>query len=604
METPNPLNELPSMNEPSLLLVPVPGGSRIRIRKAGLLAVAASLVLAGCVGEAPAPTERASGGFEQDPNLVQPDLPTADALGVAGPMSGPALRIERSRLYEDTRILSADSMQGRAPGTPGEERAVRHIEARMAEAGLVPVGERGDFRLPIELLGMTKDLRGSTVSIAAPDGTPLDLRIEQNFTFWSTSERELVEFEDLPLVFVGHGVQAPEHDWDDFKGADLTGAILLFLNDDPSVVEDGEALFGGDIRTYYGRWTYKFEQAQRLGAAGAIVIHTDESASYGFSVIGNMGERQIWQRDYRLDFLAWMDSTLTARVATAMGTDVPGLFTLGSQRDFAPLDTGFRVSSSIRTQFERVQAPNVAGMIRGSDPALADEYIVITAHHDHLGTDPSLPGDTIFNGALDNALGVAGILALGDALAEAAPRRSILIVSVTAEEGGILGSGLFVESPPVPRNRIIANINVDSPQAFGPTRDVAAIGLDMTDMGAVFRRVAERYGLRPVGDPNPMAGSFYRSDQVSFAKAGIPALYLQAGTDFARDLGFDPAAFMAERYHQVSDVMTPEWDLTGLERDLRILFEVILDVANADARPRWVPGNEFESAFDALYGRR
>lgn len=568
----------------------------------GTLALGALLVLVGC-GESAAPS-RTSGAFEQDPNLVQPDVPTAEELGVAGPTSGPALRIERTRLFEDTRILSADSMQGRAPGTPGEARAVRHIEARMAEAGLVPVGGRSDYRLPIELLGMTKDLGASTVSIVGPGGTPLDLRIEQNFTFWSTSEQELVQIEDLPLVFVGHGVQAPEYGWDDFKGVDLSGAIALFLNDDPAVVEGGDALFGGDIRTYYGRWTYKFEQAQRMGAVGAIVVHTDASASYGYSVIGNMGERQIWQRDYRLDFLAWMDSTLTAQVAGAIGTDVPGLFALGARRDFEPIDTGFRVTSTIRTQFERIQAPNVAGMIRGSDPTLADEYIVITAHHDHLGTDPSLPGDTIFNGALDNALGVAGILALGDALAEAAPRRSILIVSVTAEEGGILGSGIFVESPPVPRNQIIANINVDSPQAFGPTRDVAAIGLDMTDMGDVFRRVVERYGLRPAGDPNPMAGSFYRSDQVSFAKAGIPALYLQSGTDFARDLGFDPAAHMAERYHQVSDVMTPEWDLTGLERDLRILFEVILEVANADARPRWVPGNEFESAFDALYGPR
>lgn len=557
--------------------------------------IGCSLFVTGCGSTA---------GFEQDPSLVQPDVPSAEELGVAGPTTGPALRIERTRLYEDTRILSADSMAGRAPATPGEERAIRHIEARMAEAGLVPVGNRSDFRLPIELLGMTKDRGASTARITGPDGTPLDLRIEENFTFWSTSERDEVEFAELPLLFVGHGVQAPEHAWDDFKDVDVAGAVLLFLNDDPSVVEEGEPLFSGDIRTYYGRWTYKFEQAQRMGAAGAIVIHTDESASYGFSVIGNMGERPMWQRDYRLDFLAWMDSTLTAQVAAAMDTDVPGLFALGSQRDFAPIDTGFRVSSQIRTQFERVEVSNVAGLIRGSDPDLADEYIVITAHHDHLGVDPNLPGDTIFNGALDNAVGVAGILALGEALAEAAPRRSILVVSVTAEEGGILGSGLFVESPPVPRNRIIANINVDSPQAFGPTHDVAAIGLDMTTMGEVFRRVVESYGLRPMGDPNPMAGSFYRSDQVSFAKAGIPALYLQAGTDFARDLGFDPAAFMAERYHQVSDVMTPEWDLTGLERDLRVLFEVILEVANADERPRWLPGNEFESAFEALYGPR
>lgn len=541
---------------------------------------------------------------------LQPDRPTAEALGVAGPLEGPALRILRERLLEDTRILSADSMQGRAPATLGEERTVRFLTERMQSAGLTPVDGGDDFRLPVNLLGMTKNLERSTVELAGPEG-PLDLRIEENFTFWSTSEEPVVELDEVPLVFVGYGVEAPEYGWDDFKGEDVAGKVLLFLNDDPAVTEHGEALFGGDIRTYYGRWTYKFEQAQRHGAAGAIVIHTDESAAYGFSVIGNMGERQVWQRDYRLDFLAWMDSTSTHQVAQAMGTDVPGLFAMGNDRDFRPVDTGFRVSARIETDFERKVGHNVAGVVRGSDPVLADEWVVFTAHHDHLGTDPTLPatnpGDTIFNGALDNALGVAGILALGEAFAEAAEagelRRSVMILSVTAEEGGLLGSGYFVENPPFPLRRIVANINVDSPQSYGPTRDVAAIGIDMNTLGPVFEEVVRSYGLEPAGDPNPMAGSFYRSDQLNFAKAGIPALYLQAGRDYARELGFDPVADRAERYHQVHDIITKGWDLTGLERDLRILYAVSLRVANADEPPRWFEGNEFESAWRALYGR-
>jgi Zn-dependent M28 family amino/carboxypeptidase len=553
-----------------------------RFSRLSPLPLLAALVLAG--GCAPADAPQAA-----DPGaLGHPDRPLAAELGVEGPTEGPALRITRDRLWDDTAILSADSMLGRAPGTVGEERAVRHIERRMAEAGLETLGDHG-YRLPIELLAMTKRVEASTVRLEGPGGALP------------------VELDEVPLVFVGYGVEAPEYGWDDFRGEDVAGKVLLFLNDDPAVVEDGEALFGGDIRTYYGRWTYKYEQAQRHGAAGAIVIHTDESAAYGYSVIGNMGERQMWQRDYRLDFLAWMDSTMTAEVAAAMGTDVPGLFEMGNRRDFRPVDTGFRVSARIETEFERVQAPNVAGVIRGSDPELRDEYVVFTAHHDHLGVDPSLPGDSIFNGALDNALGVAGILALGDAFAEAARegnlRRSVIILSVTAEEGGLIGSGQFVESPPVPLASIVANFNVDSPQAYGPTRDVAAIGLDMNEMGLVFGEVVRSYGLEPAGDPNPMAGSFYRSDQLSFAKAGIPALYLQRGTLYARDLGFDPAAYHLERYHQVTDEMTPEWDLTGLERDLRVLFEVALRVANADAQPRWFPGNEFESQWQALYGR-
>jgi Zn-dependent M28 family amino/carboxypeptidase len=562
---------------------------------AGLALLAA---IAGCA-PADAPVLRDAA----PPN--HPDWPTAEELGVPGPTEGPSLRITREALWDDTAILSADSMLGRAPGTVGEERAVRHIERRMAEAGLEPLAG-GSYRLPVEILGMTKNLESQSVRVEGPGGA-LPVEVERNFTFWSTNEASRVELEEVPVVFVGHGVQAPEYGWDDFKGEDLSGKILLFLNDDPAVTENGEALFGGPIRTYYGRWTYKFEQAERQGAAGAIVVHTDESAAYGFSVIGTMGERRVWQRDYRLDFLAWMDSTLTARVAEAMGTDVPGLFEMGAQRDFRPVDTGFTVSASFETEFERIQAPNVAGVVRGTDPELRDQYLVFTAHHDHLGVDPSLPGDSIYNGALDNALGVAGILALAEAFVEQAAagelRRSVIFLSVTAEEGGLLGSGAFVQDPPVPLASIVANVNVDSPQSWGPTRDVAAIGLDMNDMGRVFEEVVRSQGLEPAGDPNPMAGYFYRSDQLNFAKAGIPALYLQAGTDYARDLRFDPAAVQLERYHQVTDVMTPEWDLTGLERDLRILFEVVLRVANADDPPRWFPGNEFEAAWRELYGR-
>ncbi|CAN5740158.1 M28 family metallopeptidase [soil metagenome] len=575
-------------------------------RAPALLSALLLAVLAGCAPDAP---DRATpvgppDGVEEAVR-TQSERPTAEALGVAGPTEGPALRIQRESLLDDTRILSADSMGGRAPGTPGEERAIRHIERRFGEAGLEPVAG-GSFRLPVALLGMTKDLERSTVEVAGPDGA-LPIAVEQNFTFWSTSEAPVVELSDVPVVFVGYGVEAPAHGWDDFKGEDVAGKVLLFLNDDPAVMEDGEPLFGGDIRTYYGRWTYKFEQAQRHGAAGAIVIHTDASAAYGFSVIGNMGERKVWQRDYRLDLLAWADSTLTHQVAEAMGTDVPGLFEMGNRRDFRPVDTGYRVTARIETEFERVEAYNVAGVVRGSDPELADEYVVFTAHHDHMGVDPGLPGDTIFSGALDNALGVAGIIALAEAFVEAAAagelRRSAIFLSVTAEEGGLLGSGYFVENPPVPLASIVANVNVDSPQAWGPTRDVAAIGIDMNDMGTVFGEVVRSYGLTPAGDPNPMAGSFYRSDQVNFAKAGIPALYLQAGTDYARELGFDAPALRLERYHQVSDMITAEWDLTGLERDLRVLFAVALRVANRDEAPRWFPGNEFESAWRELYGR-
>ncbi|MEX2527531.1 MAG: M28 family peptidase [Gemmatimonadota bacterium] len=504
-------------------------------------------------------------------------------------------------LMRDVRVLSADSMEGRAPASPGEARAVRYIEARYREMGLEPVND--SYQLPIELVGMTRRSGASFASLEGPSGA-LPLTPEVDFTYWSTAEEPVVELGDVPVVFVGHGVEAPEYGWDDYKQENLEGKILLFLNDDPRVEEDGEVLFGGPIRTYYGRWTYKFEQAQKHGAAGAIVVHTDESASYGFSVIGGEGGRQIWQRDYRLGFLAWMDSTHSAAVAAAMGTDIPGLFSMASSRDFRPVDTGFRLTARIETDFERVQAPNVAGMIRGSDPELAQEYVVFTSHHDHMGMNPDLPGeDKVFNGALDNALGVAAMMGVAEALVETQPRRSILFVSVTAEEGGLLGSGQFVESPPVPRAGMVANFNIDAPQPYGLTHDVAAIGLEMNTLGELFSEVVTDHGLRPEGDPNPEAGSFYRSDQLNFAKAGVPAIYLQAGRDYVDDLGFDPQAHRLEHYHQPSDSVSSHWDLRGLERDMRIFAEVALRVANSPELPRWRAGNEFESAWRALYQR-
>jgi Zn-dependent M28 family amino/carboxypeptidase len=514
-----------------------------------------------------------------------------------------AERITAEGILRDVEVLSADSMEGRAPGTVGEERAIRYIVERFRQAGLEPVGE--DYLLPVDLVGMTKNAARSSITIQGRGGA-LALAQDENFTFWSTTEQPVVELRDVPIVFVGYGVEAPEHEWDDFKGEDLSGKVLLFLNDDPPVVEDGVELFGGPIRTYYGRWTYKFEQAQKHGAAGAIIVHTDESASYGFSVIGNTGSRQIWQRDYQVPLLAWMDSTRSEQVATGLDTDLAGLFAMAARRDFRPVDTGYRVSARIETEFERVRAYNVAGVLRGSDPTLADEYLVFTAHHDHLGMNPDLPGeDKVYNGALDNALGVASMIAAAEAFATVrpAPRRSVMFVSVTAEEGGLIGSGAFVQSPPVPRSSIVANFNVDSPQSFGMTHDLAAIGIDMSTLGDVLAEVAREHGLRPEGDPNPAAGSFYRSDQISFAKAGIPAIYLQAGRDYVEPLGFDPAAFRLQHYHQVSDRIHPEWDVTGVERDMRVLFEAALRVANQDEQPRWAPGNEFEAAWQELYGR-
>jgi Zn-dependent M28 family amino/carboxypeptidase len=510
-------------------------------------------------------------------------------------------RIAAAGILADVEVLSADDMEGRAPGTPGAARAAAYIADRFEEIGLERFGD--SYLLPVELVGLKKDVEKSSLSISGPEGA-LPLENDVNFTFWSTAEKPVVDLENVPIIFVGYGVEAPEYGWDDLKGEDVGGKVLLFLNNDPEIEEDGEELFGGEARTYYGRWTYKFEQAEKLGAVGAIIVHTMESASYQFSVIGNTGSRRVWQRTYRLDLLSWLDEAMSSVVASSMGTTVPGLFDMANRRDFHPVDTGYRLSAHIETEIERVEDKNVAGVVRGHDPDLADQYLVFTAHHDHLGLDPNPEGDdNIFNGALDNALGVAGMIAAAEAAVAAPPRRSMIFVAVTAEEGGLLGSSAFVTDPPVPLDQIVANFNIDSPQSFGLTHDVGAIGLEMSSLGELFSEVAAEQGFRTVGDPNPNAGSFYRSDQVNFAKAGIPALYLQRGKDFVRPLGFDAEELRLENYHQVTDEILPEWDLAGVERDMRVLFETAFRAANSDDQPRWIAGHEFEEEWQKLYGR-
>lgn len=520
-------------------------------------------------------------------------------IACASCTDNPMERITAKGILSDVEALSADNMEGRAAGTPGAARAAAYIANRFEQVGLEPFGD--SYLLPVELVGMTKNVEKSSVSITGP-ADALALENDVNFTFWSTAEKPVVDIADAPIVFVGYGVQAPEYDWDDLKDEDLRGKVLLFLNNDPQIDEEGEALFGGPARTYYGRWTYKFEQAEKLGAIGAIVVHTLESASYQFSVIGNTGSRRVWQRTYELDFLSWMDSDTTSLVAASMGTTVPGLFEMANRRDFRPVDTGYSLSAHVETAIERVEGANVVGVLHGNDADLADEHLVFTAHHDHLGMNSDIEGDDkIFNGAADNALGVAGMLAAAEAAVGSAPRRSIIFVATTAEEGGLLGSSGFVANPPVPLRQIVANFNIDSPQAFGLTRDIGAIGLEMNTLGASFAEVAAAHGLKAVGDPNPNAGSFYRSDQVNFAKAGIPALYLQRGTDFVTPLSFDPDELRLRNYHQVTDEILPEWDLAGVVRDIKIFVEAALRAANADDQPTWVEGHEFEEEWKALY---
>ena len=521
-------------------------------------------------------------------------------------------RISGAAVLDDVRALSADDMEGRGTGTAGEARASGWIEERFRNVGLSPV--EGLYRQEVRLVGMRRDDATASLRIAS-SSSELELVDTTNVAFWSSAQRDTVDIDEAPLLFVGYGVQAPEYGWDDFKSIDVSGKVLLFLNNDPPVVENGEELFGGEARTYYGRWSYKFEQAMRLGAIGALMVHTTPSASYPFSVVQFSGLREHFALDlagagYQVDLLGWLDEHVSDEIAGALDTDLDGLFEMAQQRDFEPVDTGYRVSAHLDTTVRHMSTENVLGFLPGSVPELSDQIVVFTAHYDHLGTNPELEGDTIFNGAWDNASGVASIIALAEAFAsmDEAPRRSLLFLACAGEESGLLGSAWFVAAPPVPRSSMVANFNIDMPQIFGVTADIAAIGENTSELGDALRAAAaassvgDGQAIVVRGDPNPSAGSFYRSDQVNFAKAGIPALYLNPGSDYIEPLPFDPLAYEEAHYHQVSDEVRDEWNLAGLERDLRIVFRAAVAVANGDEMPRWRPGNEFEGAWRQLHG--
>ena len=537
----------------------------------------------------------------------------AISVACAAPVApSPDQRISAAALLDDVRVLSADDMEGRGTGTMGEVRASGWIEQRFRDVGLAPV--EGLFRQEVRLVGMRRDDATASLRIASRSNE-LELVDTVNVAFWSSSQSDSVDIDEAPLLFVGYGVQAPEYGWDDFKDVDVSGKVLLFLNNDPPVVENSTELFSGEARTYYGRWSYKFEQAMRLGAAGALMVHTTPSASYPFSVVQYSGSSEDFALDldgagYQVDLLGWLDEHLSDEIAQALDTDLAGLFEMAQRRDFEPVDTGYRVSAHLDTTVRHISTENVLGFLPGSDPDLSDQIVVFTAHYDHLGIKPGLDGDTVFNGAWDNAAGTASIIALADAFAslDEAPRRSLLFLACAAEESGLLGSAWFVAEPPVPRSSMVANFNIDMPQIFGITTDIAAIGEDSSELGDVLRSVAAEFSVGDGetvvvrGDPNPAAGSFYRSDQISFAKAGIPALFLNPGSDYIEPLPFDPAAYEERHYHQVSDEVRAEWNLSGLERDLRIFFRTARAVADGDEMPRWRHGNEFEAAWRQLHG--
>ena len=518
---------------------------------------------------------------------------------LAQPAASPA-PITANEIDGHLRFLSSDLLEGRAPATRGGKLAAEYIAAQLRIFGVEPAVNGSYFqRVPIDIVAADR----SSIRASATGKATATFRYPEDVVVWAGSATESSAARG-ELVFVGYGSTAPEYRWNDFKDVDVKGKMLLVLVNDPPAPPGEPELFGGRAMTYYGRWTYKFEEAERRGAAGALIVHTTERAGYPWhTVVGSWAkEQRMLPRDPNLPAPLGVRGWITDSAATALlsqaGLDLARLRTQAESRDFTPVATGIAVDLSFRNSVEHLESDNVVGVVRGRDATVRDEYVAFSSHWDHLGIGPAVEGDSIYNGALDNASGVADLLAVARVAAQSPkPRRSLLFVFVTAEESGLLGSEFFGQNPTAPPEKIIANINVDGGNLLGRVRDITALGSNKSSLGPALARLLAARGMRISPEEHPERGYFYRSDHFSFAKVGIPSISIGAGTDYiGRPKGWGVAQneeYTAKRYHQPSDAYRPDFDLTGAAQLADILLKFGTAVANSSTRPTWNKDAEF-----------
>jgi Zn-dependent M28 family amino/carboxypeptidase len=522
--------------------------------------------------------------------------PSAEAVQTA------MAQIQADYMRDRIAEFSADEFEGRGPATAGDEKARAYLASQLEDIGFSPAGADGSWEQPFDVIGITAKMPQQWSFQRGGKSLAFDWWDEYIAASGVQTKRGAIK--DAEVVFVGYGIQAPEYGWDDFKGQNLEGKVLLMLNNDPDW--DPE-LFAGATRLYYGRWTYKYESAARQGAAGAIIIHTTPSAGYPFQVVQTSwsGEQVELpsQGEPQVQVKGWLTEDAARELVAFSGNDLDKLIESARSKDFTPVALGVKTSLAFENTINKTRTANVYGVLEGSDPELRDEYVIYTAHHDHLGIgEPDANGDTIYNGARDNASGVAQLLAIGKAFKAlpTPPRRSVMLLFVAAEEQGLLGSKYFAANPTVEPGRIAANLNFDSANIWGRTKDVVYVGKGKSTLDAIVEQVAQSQGRVVTEDQFPDRGSFYRSDQFSFAKIGVPAVYLKAGTDFVGQAAEWGKAQHEENerlhYHQPSDELSPTWNFEGMVEDAVLGFRVGLHIANADELPSWVPGDEFEAA--------
>ncbi len=515
-----------------------------------------------------------------------------------------AINEQDFRMHVQT--LASDAFEGRAPASPGEEKTVTYLKEQFEKLGLQP-GNGDSFFQEVPLVEITADPQ--TALTVTGKGKTQRFAYGDEVMLWTKRVTERVALSGSDLVFVGYGIVAPEYGWNDYEGLDVKGKTVVMLVNDPGYATGDTSLFKGRQMTYYGRWTYKFEEAARQGAAGALIIHETGPAGYPWDVVkGSWSGPQftLVNEKNNMDRCAvegWVTHETAARIFRQAGLNLSELKKKAVERGFRGQALGLKASTELRNRIRKVVSRNVLALLPGSERP--DEVIIYTAHWDHFGKDPSLKGDQIYNGALDNATGTAGLLVLAGTFARLPerPKRSILFLAVTAEEQGLLGSAYYAAHPVYPPEKTVAIINMDGLNIWGPTKDITVVGYGMSDLDNYAVWAAKRQGRYVRPDPEPEKGYYYRSDHFSFAKVGIPALYVDAGVEHV-EYGEEwmlkqREEYVMKRYHKPSDEYDPNWDLRGAMQDLRLLFDIGYRLAQEDTFPNWKPGTEFRALRDA-----
>ena len=572
-------------------------------------ALSALVMLAACgatdtstsTDTAPAAPDTAASATSE---LLMP-LPTGTTAAVSG-----------AEIAQRIETLAHDTFEGRAPGTETGEASARWIAAEMERIGLQPAAEDGSYLQPVSMVELTLDAENSGLSISNGDAETA-MTLGTDAVIWSKRQTETpLSFSDSELVFVGYGVVAPEYGWDDYAGLDVEGKTVVILVNDPGYASPEGDLFNGRAMTYYGRWTYKYEEAARQGATAAIVVHETAPASYGWDVVSNSwsgGQPDLVRPsagEDRILLEGWVSNEMALNLFEQAGLDFQAMKTAAAAPGFTYQDMGdLTASGSIAQKMKRLQSHNVVGVKPGT--TRPDEYMLYVSHWDHLGKKTSektgAPGedfyeDQIFNGAVDNASGSAATLEIAEAMMAEDLERSVLFVSVTLEESGLLGSAYYAENPTVPLNKIVAGINIDAVMPVGKTKDMVVVGYGASELEDRLKILAEADGRVIVPDPKPEAGYFYRSDHVSFAKKGVPMLYADGGLDkleggVAAGQAFADV-YTAQRYHKPADEYDVNWNVSGMEQEVQTLFALGRDIAASNDWPEWYEGNEFKATRD------